>query len=60
MGNTACYAYDPRGRKTAEYGTALQPSVFGYDDADRLVSLMTFRVPGKPSLPIRGNGRTGT
>ena len=45
MGNTACYAYDPRGRKTAEYGTALQPSVFAYDDADRLVSLMTFRVP---------------
>lgn len=47
LGNTACYAYDPRGRKTAEYGTALQPSVFGYDDADRLISLMTFRVPGK-------------
>ncbi|MFR4417554.1 MAG: hypothetical protein ACLT8E_09405 [Akkermansia sp.] len=47
LGNTACYAYDPRGRKTAEYGTALQPSVFGYDDADRLVSLMTFRVPGE-------------
>lgn len=45
LGNTACYAYDPRGRKTAEYGTALQPSVFAYDDADRLVSLMTFRVP---------------
>ncbi|WPK65434.1 hypothetical protein [Akkermansia muciniphila] len=47
MGNTACYAYDLRGRKTAEYGTALQPSVFAYDDADRLVSLMTFRVPGE-------------
>ena len=47
LGNTACYAYDPRGRKTAEYGTALQPSVFAYDDADRLVSLMTFRVPGE-------------
>ena len=47
LGNTACYAYDLRGRKTAEYGTALQPSVFAYDDADRLVSLMTFRVPGE-------------
>jgi len=47
LGNTACYAYDPRGRKTAEYGTALQPSVFAYDDADRLVSLMTFRVLGE-------------
>ena len=47
LGNTACYAYDVRGRKTAEYGTALQPSVFAYDDADRLVSLPTFRIPGE-------------
>jgi len=47
LGNTACYAYDVRGRKTAEYGTALQPSVFAYDDADRLVSLTTFRIPGE-------------
>lgn len=27
LGKTACYAYDLRGRKTAEYGTAAQPSV---------------------------------
>ena len=45
LGKTACYAYDLRGRKTAEYGTAAQPSVFAYDDADRLVELKTFRAP---------------
>lgn len=45
LGKTACYAYDLRGRKTAEYGTAVQPSVFAYDDADRLVELKTFRAP---------------
>lgn len=45
LGKTACYAYDLRGRKTAEYGTAVQPSVFAYDDADRLIELKTFRVP---------------
>lgn len=44
LGKTAYYVYDPRGRKIAEYGTALQPSVFAYDDADRLVALTTFRV----------------
>ncbi|MCD8062812.1 MAG: RHS repeat-associated core domain-containing protein [Akkermansiaceae bacterium] len=44
LGNTACYVYDLRGRKAAEYGTAIQPSVFTYDDADRLVALTTFRV----------------
>ena len=45
LGKTACYAYDLRGRKTAEYGTAVQPSVFAYDDADRVVELKTFRAP---------------
>ncbi len=43
MGNTTCYRYDHRGRKTAEWGTAIQPAVFTYDDADRLTSLTTFR-----------------
>lgn len=59
LGNTACYAYDPRGRKTAEYGTALQPSVFAYDDADRLVSLMTFRVPGNHRCRSAGTDGRG-
>lgn len=45
LGKMACYAYDLRGRKIAEYGTAVQPSVFAYDDADRLVELKTFRAP---------------
>ena len=41
---TTCYSYDIRGRKTAEYGTAIQPACFAYDEADRMVSLTTFRV----------------
>ena len=43
MGNTSCYRYDVRGRKIAERGTGIQPACFGYDDADRMVSLTTFR-----------------
>ncbi len=43
QGKTSCYRYDLRGRKVAEFGTAIQPACFGYDDADRLVSLTTFR-----------------
>lgn len=43
MGNTTCYRYDERGRKVAEWGTSVQPACFGYDDADYLVSLKTFR-----------------
>lgn len=44
LGKTNCYAYDVRGRKIAEWGTALQPAVFAYNDADQIVSLTTFRV----------------
>ncbi len=44
QGKTTCYRYDLRGRKVAEWGTAVPPVCFGYDDADRLVSLTTFRV----------------
>ena len=43
QGNTSCYRYDVRGRKVAEWGTGLQPVCFGYDDADRMTSLTTFR-----------------
>ena len=43
LGNTACYKYDQRGRKIAEWGTALQPACFGYDEADHMTMLMTFR-----------------
>ncbi len=43
MGNTSCFKYDLRGRKVAEWGTGLQPTCFDYDDADNLISLMTFR-----------------
>ena len=43
MGNTSCYKYDLRGRKIAEWGTALQPVCFGYDDMNNMTSLRTFR-----------------
>lgn len=43
LGNTSCFKYDARGRKTAEWGTAVQPALFAWDDADRMVSLTTFR-----------------
>ena len=44
MGDTTCYSYDIRGRKTAEYGTAIQPACFVYDDNDHMIALTTFRV----------------
>lgn len=40
------YSYDVRGRKTAQYGTAEQPALFEYDEADRMTALTTFRVSG--------------
>lgn len=40
------YAYDVRGRKMAQYGTAEQPVLFEYDEAGRMTALTTFRVPG--------------
>ena len=43
QGKTACYKYDLRGRKVAEWGTAIQPALFGYDDAGNLTALTTFR-----------------
>ena len=43
MGNTSCYKYDLRGRKIAEWGTALQPACFDYDEANHMTMLMTFR-----------------
>ena len=43
MGNTSCYKYDHRGRKIAEWGTALQPACFGYDDLGNITTLRTFR-----------------
>ena len=43
LGNTINYSYDIRGRKVSEWGTAIQPTCYGYDDADNLVSLKTFR-----------------
>ena len=43
LGNTTCYGYDLRGRNTAQWGTGTQPLLFGYDEADRMISLTTFR-----------------
>lgn len=47
LGKTVCFAYDPRGRKTAEWGTGTRPLSFAYDSADRLVSLITYRAAGE-------------
>ena len=44
LGHTACYAYDIRGRKTAQWGTGIQPACFAYDEADRMTSVTTYRV----------------
>ena len=44
LGNTTCYRYDARGRKVAEWGTGIQPACIGYDEADNMTSLTTFRV----------------
>mgnify|MGYP003305106606 CR=1 FL=1 len=43
MGNTSCYKYDHRGRKIAEWGTAIQPVCFGYDDNNNILFQRTFR-----------------
>ncbi|MFR6358021.1 MAG: sugar-binding protein, partial [Akkermansia sp.] len=43
LGGVTCYSYDIRGRKTAEYGDAIRPSCFAYDDSDHLIALTTFR-----------------
>lgn len=63
LGNTACFSYDHRGRKTAEYGTGIQPALYAYDDADRLVALTTFRaanetLTGDPSQRTDGDTTT--
>lgn len=47
MGKTSCFSYDVRGHKEAEWGTALQPAVFAYNDADQIISLTTFRTRGE-------------
>lgn len=57
LGNTVNYRYDHRGRKTAEWGTGIQPALFDYDSMDRLVSLTTFRV-GSETVSSDPGGRT--
>ncbi|MBR5895011.1 MAG: RHS repeat protein [Akkermansia sp.] len=47
LGNTSCYKYDHRGRKIAEWGTALQPACFSYDDMNNMTTLRTFRADGE-------------
>lgn len=58
LGNTTNYAYDVRGRKVAEYGTAVQPAVFAYDDANRMISLTTWRM-GQQTITTDPRGLTG-
>ena len=57
LGNTVCAGYDARGRKTAEWGTGTQPLLMGYDEADRLVSLTTFRAAQEGDVAEDPTGR---
>ncbi len=57
LGKTICYRYDLRGRKVAEWGTAIRPASFEYDDADRLISLTSFRAD-EGDISIDPTGRT--
>ena len=57
LGNTVCARYDARGRKTAEWGTRTQPLLMGYDEADRLVSLTTFRAAQEGDVAEDPTGR---
>ena len=43
LGGTTCYSYDIRGRKTAEFGTAIQPACFAYNESNYMIALTTFR-----------------
>ena len=57
LGGTTCYSYDIRGRKTAEYGTSIQPACFAYDEADHMVALTTFRADER-DITSDPSGRT--
>ena len=57
LGSTANYRYDRRGRKAAEWGTAIQPALFDYDSMDHLISLTTFRA-GSETVSSDPEGRT--
>ena len=56
-GNTVNYRYDCRGRKAAEWGTAIHPALFDHDSMDRLISLTTFRAASETLFSDPG-GRT--
>lgn len=49
-GLVACYKFDIRGRKVAEYGTAIQPVCYSYNDANLLTSMTTYRSRGESEL----------
>ncbi len=57
LGNVIHYSYDIRNRKVAEYGTGIQPATFGYDDADRMTSLTTYRATDS-TITTDPTGRT--
>ncbi|SEH88843.1 RHS repeat-associated core domain-containing protein [Akkermansia glycaniphila] len=47
QGKTACYRYDIRSRKTAQYGTAVQPIVWDYTDDNRISDMWTWKNPAQ-------------
>ena len=44
LNETANYNYDIRGRKIAEWGSAIEPACFEYDIAGRVIKMKTYRV----------------
>lgn len=57
LGHTTCYRYDARRRKVAEWGTAVQPALYGYDAADRMTTITTFRA-GTETISVDPANRT--
>lgn len=44
-GKKKCYEYDSRSRLIRQYGSAVQPMKWEYDDRDHIVALYTYRAP---------------
>ena len=43
LGNTYCYKYDIKGQKIAEWGTAITPACFHYNENGKMIALRTLR-----------------
>lgn len=58
-GSKEQYSHDHRGRVTSQYGTAVHPCRFEYDNHDHLTALVTSRTSGdEQPLPANGGDTT--